>query len=179
VLLDVNDVHFGLGPMGKLHVRHGKGTRGSGPRRRWVPMLNGLDAALHWYLDEVRPCFPAGDGGVALFLAESGQRLSARTVRASLQRKLAAAGVDDARRFSPHGFRRACATHNCEEGLELLAMQQLLGHEYIGTTMAYVRPSETFIERCYQQALDRRLERLAGVIKADASSACGPSTGTR
>src|SRR5262245_14395602 len=39
VELDVTDVHFGLGPLGKLHVRHGKGTRGSGPRRRWVPLL--------------------------------------------------------------------------------------------------------------------------------------------
>jgi site-specific recombinase XerD len=122
-------------------------------------MLNGLDATLRWYLDEVRPHFPQAER--ALFLAESGDRLSARTVRASLQRKLVAVGVDGARRFSPHGLRRACATHNCEEGLELLAMQQLLGHEYIGTTMAYVRPSEKFIERCYQQALDRRLERIS------------------
>jgi integrase/recombinase XerD len=160
VLLDADDVHFGLGPLGKLHVRHGKGARGSGPRRRWVPLLNGLDATLRWYLDEVRPRFPAGAD--ALFPTESGERLSARTVRASLQRKLRAAGVDGARRFSPHGLRRACATHNCEEGLELLAMQQLLGHEYIGTTMAYVRPSESFIERCYREALDRRLERLGG-----------------
>jgi site-specific recombinase XerD len=158
VHLDVRDIHFKLGPMGKVHVRHGKGTRGSGPRHRWVPLLNDLATTLHWYLDEVRPLFPAS--GDALFLAESGTRLSSRSVRASLRRKLEAAGVEATRWFSPHGLRRACATHNCEEGLELLAMQQLLGHEYIGTTMAYVRPSEAFIERCYQEALDRRLTRL-------------------
>lgn len=157
VSLDTRDVHFDLGRMGKLHVRRGKGARGSGPRGRWVPMLNGLDATMHWYLDEVRSQFPDGDG---LFVAESGARLSARSVRSSLQRKLTRVGVDGVQRFSPHGLRRACATHNCEEGLDLLAMQQLLGHEYIGTTMAYVRPSEAFIERCYQEALDRRLERL-------------------
>jgi integrase len=34
VMLDVHDVYFDLGPMGKLQVRHGKATRGSGPRRR-------------------------------------------------------------------------------------------------------------------------------------------------
>jgi integrase/recombinase XerD len=93
-------------------------------------------------------------------LAESGERLSARSVRASLQRKLEAAGIGEARRFSPHGLRRACATHNCEAGLDVLAMQQLLGHEHVGTTMAYVQPSDRYIERCYQQALQQRLSQL-------------------
>lgn len=121
-------------------------------------MLNGVDEILKWYVNDVRPEFPRD--GAALFLAESGERLSARSVRSSLQRKLAGSGLGGGERFSPHGLRRACATHNCEQGLDLLAMQELLGHEYIGTTMAYVRPSKTFIESCYQQALDRRLERL-------------------
>lgn len=158
VMLDVHDLHFGLGPMGKLHVRHGKATRGSGPRSRWVPMLNRLDVTLRWYLEEVRASSTLGS--TALFLAESGHRMSARSVRASLQRKLEAAGIGEARRFSPHGLRRACATHNCEAGLELLAMQQLLGHEHVGTTMAYVQPSDRYIERCYEQALQQRLSQL-------------------
>ena len=162
VQLDVSDLHFDLGPMGKLHVRHGKGARGSGPRRRWVPMLAGLDSMLRWYLDDVRPLFPAR--GNALFVAESGARLTTRSVRGSLRRKLIAAGVAEDRRFSPHGLRRACATYNCEQGLELMAMQQLLGHEYIGTTMAYVQPSETYIERCYEQALERRFGRLGVTV---------------
>uniref|UniRef100_UPI003557C794 tyrosine-type recombinase/integrase n=1 Tax=Pseudonocardia nigra TaxID=1921578 RepID=UPI003557C794 len=42
-LLERCDVHFGRGPFGKLHVRFGKGARTSGPRPRWVPMLDGLD----------------------------------------------------------------------------------------------------------------------------------------
>ncbi|MER6126230.1 hypothetical protein ABT173_27120 [Streptomyces sp. NPDC001795] len=41
-LLDRPDVHFSRGPFGKLHVRFGKGARTSGPRPRWVPMLDGL-----------------------------------------------------------------------------------------------------------------------------------------
>ena len=41
--LDLADVHFGRGPFGKLYVRFGKGARTSGPRPRWVPMLDGLD----------------------------------------------------------------------------------------------------------------------------------------
>src|ERR1035441_8639258 len=53
--MDRADVHFGRGPFGKLHVRFGKGARTSGPRPRWVPMLDGLDLILRWYLDEIRP----------------------------------------------------------------------------------------------------------------------------
>ena len=59
-MLDRSDVHFSRGPFGKLHVRFGKGAKTSGPRPRWVPMLDGLDLILHWYLDEIRPRM--GDG---------------------------------------------------------------------------------------------------------------------
>ena len=58
VMLDRSDVHFPRGPFGKLHVRFGKGAKGSGPRPRWVPMLDGLDLVLRWYLDDVRGRFP-------------------------------------------------------------------------------------------------------------------------
>ncbi len=61
--------HFGRGPFGKLHVRFGKGARTSGPRPRWVPMLDGLDLVLHWFADDVRGKFP--DSPV-LFADESG-----------------------------------------------------------------------------------------------------------
>ena len=37
--LSLDDLHFGHGPLGKIHVRMGKGSRGSGPRERMVPML--------------------------------------------------------------------------------------------------------------------------------------------
>lgn len=55
--LDRSDVHFTRGPFGKLHVRFGKAARTSGPRPRWVPMLDGLDLVLRWYLQDVRDKF--------------------------------------------------------------------------------------------------------------------------
>ncbi|MFE1984599.1 tyrosine-type recombinase/integrase [Streptomyces mirabilis] len=45
-LLEKPDLHFTRGPFGKLHVRFGKGAHTSGPRPRWVPMLDGLDLVL-------------------------------------------------------------------------------------------------------------------------------------
>ena len=44
--LDLDDVKWDLGRFGKLHVRHGKGARGSGPRERMVPLINNARATL-------------------------------------------------------------------------------------------------------------------------------------
>ena len=144
--MDQADVHFGRGPFGKLHVRFGKGALTSGPRPRWVPMLDGLDLILRWYLEEIRPRL--GDGP-ALFCDEGGGRMHRGTVRNRLACLLdleqAAAGTDrggePARvRFSPHSLRHACATRNYEHGVDLVAIQQMLGHWHVGTTMRYVHP---------------------------------------
>ncbi|BBU20983.1 phage integrase family protein [Mycobacterium xenopi] len=146
VMLDRSDVHFGRGPFGKLHVRFGKGAKGSGPRPRWVPMLDGLDLVLRWYLDDVRGRFV--DSPV-LLCDEFGGRMAAATIRNRLRHLMSVEGRPDAEWFSPHGMRRACATHNYERGVDLVAIQQLLGHWTVASTMRYVRPSETFIEDAY------------------------------
>jgi integrase/recombinase XerD len=65
-------------------------------------------------------------------------------------------------RFSPHALRRACATHNYERGVDLVAIQQLLGHWTVSSTMRYVRPSATFIEDAYRRAVTSTLAQLSG-----------------
>ncbi|CAG7580112.1 tyrosine-type recombinase/integrase [Rhodococcus opacus] len=158
-MLDRGDVHFGRGTFGKLHVRFGKGAKGSGPRPRWVPMLDGLDLVLRWYLDDVRGRFP--DSSV-LLCDESGGRMAAATIRNRLRHLMSVEGRPEAEWFSPHGMRRACATHNYERGVDLVAIQQLLGHWTVASTMRYVRPSETFIEDAYQRAISATLTELTG-----------------
>jgi integrase/recombinase XerD len=120
-LLDRPDVHFDRGPFGKLHVRFGKGARTSGPRPRWVPMLDGLDLVLRWFLDDVRGRFP--DSPV-LFADESGGNLH-RGICNRLRHLMELEGCPPHEWFSPHALRRACATHNYERGVDLLAIQQL------------------------------------------------------
>jgi integrase/recombinase XerD len=159
VMLNRSDVHFGRGPFGKLHVRFGKGAKGSGPRPRWVPMLDGLDLVLRWYLDKVRGRFPDGP---ALLCDESGGRMAAATIRNRLRHLMSVEGQPEVEWFSPHGMRRACATHNYERGVDLVAIQQLLGHWTVASTMRYVRPSETFIEDAYQRAISTTLGELTG-----------------
>jgi integrase/recombinase XerD len=166
-MMDRADVHFGRGPFGKLHVRFGKGAKTSGPRPRWVPMLDGLDLILRWYLDEIRPRM--GDGP-ALFCDEGGGRIHRGTIRnrlsALLEMEQAATqsrgGLLHGARFSPHTLRHACATRNYERGVDLVAIQQMLGHWHVGTTMRYVTPSATFIEDAYRKAVSGALSELGG-----------------
>jgi integrase len=140
---DRPDVHFGRGPFRKLHVRFGKGARTSGPRPRWVPLLERLDVILRWYLAEIRPRL--GDGP-SLFCDEGGGRIHRGTIRNRLAYLLdceaTAAGDATLVRFSPQGLRHACATRNYERGVHLVAIQQMLGHWHVGTTMRYVNPRE-------------------------------------
>lgn len=156
-LLERCDLHFDRGPFGKIHVRFGKGARGSGPRPRWVPMLDQVDLILRWFLDDVRPRMADSS---ALFCDEGGGVLHRGTIRNRLRHLLDVEGGPADQRFSPHGLRHACATHNYERGVDLVAIQQMLGHWHIGTTMRYVTPSATFIEDAYRRALSVTLTDL-------------------
>ena len=120
-------------------------------------MLDQLDLILRWYLQDVRPRLPAG---AAAFPDPDGGRLHRGSVRNRLAHLLELEGAEAADRFSPHALRRACATHNYERGVDLVAIQQMLGHWQIGTTMRYVSPSSTFIEDAYRKAVSAVLADL-------------------
>ncbi|MHA6757898.1 site-specific integrase [Streptacidiphilus sp. PAMC 29251] len=51
--LDLGDIKWDLGRFGKLHVRYGKGSRGSGPRERMVPLINDAGRTLQWFIQDV------------------------------------------------------------------------------------------------------------------------------
>ena len=112
---------------------------------------------LGWFLKDVRPRFP--DSAV-LFADESGGRLHRGTIRNRLRYLLELEGRPASERFSPHSLRRACATHNYERGVDLVAIQQMLGHWHVGTTMRYVQPSSTFVEDAYVRAISDTLAEL-------------------
>ncbi|MCA1701511.1 MAG: tyrosine-type recombinase/integrase, partial [Actinobacteria bacterium] len=153
--LDLGDLHFGRGPFGKLHVRFGKGAKTSGPRPRWVPMLDGLDLILRWFVDDVRTRFAESK---ALFCDEGGGRLHRGTIRNRLHHLLEQEGRPTEERFSPHALRHACATHNYERGVDLVAIQQMLGH-YAGDLVK----AQTHV-RHYEAWPSRRVRRPSKIF---------------
>jgi len=45
-------------------------------------------------------------------------------------------------RLSPHGLRHFCASSLYAQGMDLKAIQELLGHEWLSTTTSYINPRE-------------------------------------
>lgn len=73
---------------------------------------------------------------------ESGGSLHPGTIPNRLRYLMQIEGRPPAERFSPHALRRACATRNYERGVDLVAIQQLLGHWTVSSTMRYVNSRE-------------------------------------
>jgi integrase/recombinase XerD len=76
-MLDLDDVRWELGRFGKLNVRHGKGARRRGPKPRLVPLINGADLGLRWFIEDVwgtlrRRPHPRGRPAVSLRAQEPG-----------------------------------------------------------------------------------------------------------
>jgi integrase/recombinase XerD len=171
--LDLADVKWELGRFGKLHIRHGKGARGSGPRERMVPLINDAGRTLRWFIADVRGLF--GDDyarhGAPLLPNErhnadgSAGRAGAETLRAGLAAAAAAHLPEWKDSLTPHVLRHFCASQLYLGGMDLLAIQQVLGHSWVATTMAYVHVHATHIEDAWIAGQERAAMRLGGLAR--------------
>lgn len=171
VMLDVKDWRPDLGDHGKLHIRYGKGSRGRGPKPRLVPAINSVDALLDWWFTDVRHQF--GDDyrnpDAPLLPSERHDQHTGGCARAgddALRAGLAGAverwlpGWKG--RLSPHGLRHYCASSLYARGLDLKAVQGLLGHEWLSTTTRYIHVHENHVNHAWAVANERVAARLTG-----------------
>ncbi|MBP2656335.1 MAG: recombinase [Firmicutes bacterium] len=146
-MLDVQDLFFNHET---IHVRFGKGTKGSGRRERYVPIvLHGISQILDIYLKYCRAQFSCADREPALFLSERGERVSLATIKQRLfaLQNLARDNGISFRQFSCHDLRRAFATHLYErDPRKVESIRYMLGHSMLATTQRYIRPSAKFFE---------------------------------
>ncbi len=169
VMLDIRDWHPELGEHGKLHVRHGKGSRGRGPKIRIVPAIDAVDALLEWWLTDVRHQFgdDFDDPAAPLLPSERHDpmtghctRIGADGLRGGLSDAVDVWLPDWAGRLSPHGLRHFCASHLYEKGMTLKAIQELMGHSWLSTTTQYIHVHDAHIEKSWAAANDRVLDRF-------------------
>ena len=170
--LDLADVKWDLGRFGKLHVRMGKGARGSGPRERMVPLINGAGASLRWFIQDVWSCFDDDHArpGAPLFCSErrnadgSAARAGNETLRSDLAAAAAAHLPDWTERVTPHVLRHFCASQLYLGGMDLVAIQETLGHAWVATTMNYIHVHATHVEDAW----------IAGQQRAGQAEGTGP-----
>jgi integrase/recombinase XerD len=167
-LLQTGDVRFDLGPFGKILLR-GKGRRGQ-KKERLAPLINGSRGLLEWWLSGPRWEFDEhpGDPAAPLFPSERrhagavSARVSENALRAGLAEAVSRYLPEHAGRISPHVLRHFAASDLYAQGMNIVAIQDLLGHSWINTTMIYVHVNKTHIEDAWAAAGQRAAARFTG-----------------
>jgi integrase/recombinase XerC len=115
---------------------------GKGAKERLVLIGVPAERALRGYLENSRPALlgSSGQRTAALFLNRFGRRLSISMFTRSLSAYARAAGIE--RPITPHMLRHSFATHLLDGGADLRSVQELLGHESLGTTQVYTQVSQ-------------------------------------
>jgi site-specific recombinase XerD len=168
-MLDIRDWRRDLGELGKLHVRFGKGSRGRGPKTRLVPAINDVDMLLEWWMIDVRHQFGDDwtDPDAPLLPSERHDqhtgacaRIGDQALRDGLAHAVGRWLPGWSGRLTPHTLRHFCASSLYERGVDLKAIQELLGHEWLSTTTRYIHVHSNHIEQAWATANARVTARL-------------------
>lgn len=107
---------------------------GKGNKVRIVYLNEACKQALEQYLAVRRPI--TGRDKNALFLSTRNERISRSGVHALVKKHLAEAGLD-ATQYSSHKLRHTAATLMLQNGVDVKAVQEVLGHDHLNTTEIY------------------------------------------
>jgi integrase/recombinase XerC len=128
--------------------------RGKGKKERYVPFGESAAVALRAYLPvrqkmlaERRKTTPG------LLINQRGGRLTVRSVGRIVKKIAVAKGLSPD--VHPHTLRHAFGTHMLEEGADLRAIQEMLGHERLSTTQRYTQLSMKHVLAVYDQTHPR------------------------
>ncbi len=110
-------------------------VNGKGRKERMVPVLPAVTEAVQTYLDacphKLKPNGP-------LFIGKRGRRMGARGIQVTL----AKLGTEHGIEITPHSLRHSFATHLLGVGVDLRAIQELMGHASRSTTRRYTNVDE-------------------------------------
>jgi len=128
--------------------------RGKGKKERYVPFGGSASAALVVYLPWRQKLLATlKKTNSALLVNQRGGRLTTRSVGRIVKRIAVAKGLSPD--VHPHTLRHAFGTHMLEEGADLRAIQELLGHERLATTQRYTQLSVKHMMDVYDQTHPR------------------------
>ncbi len=126
---------------------------GKGAKERKVPLGDFAIEYIQKYVSEVRSKNPGKDSKY-LFLNRYGDPLSRQYFFKQIKKYAAEAGITTP--ISPHTLRHCFATHLLENGAQLRAVQEMLGHANIATTQIYTHISSKRIISAYDLYMKRK-----------------------
>jgi integrase/recombinase XerC len=144
--------------------------KGKGQKERMVPIGAVAMAAIKEYhetLPRSAAASPCSVVSMPVFCNQRGGRLTARSVErivAAYSSRLAGG------RISPHALRHTFATHLLDEGADLRAIQEMLGHASIDTTQKYTHLAMDHLLKVYDDAHPRARRQSSARASSQASS---------
>jgi integrase/recombinase XerC len=128
--------------------------RGKGKKERYVPFGDAVTSALAAYLPARQLTLAESRKNTpALLINQRGGRLTTRSVGRIIKKIAVAKGLSPD--VHPHTLRHAFGTHMLEEGADLRAIQEMLGHERLSTTQRYTQLSMKHLLSVYDQTHPR------------------------
>ena len=132
-------------------------TKGKGEKQRTVPIGDFAMGYLKKYLDGPRRQFLSRSKkkrNAYLFLNQNGEVIPRHYFFMQVKKYALEAGID--KNVSPHTLRHSFATHLLENGADLRAVQEMLGHAHLETTEIYTHVSERRIMDAYSKYGSRK-----------------------
>ena len=130
---------------------------GKGDKQRFVPIGDTTIKYIELYRKEVRVHQKiAPKAQDTLFLNRRGNPLTRAMIFTIIKQLVEKTGIDKV--ISPHTFRHSFATHLLENGADLRAIQQMLGHQSITTTEIYTHIETSFLHETIEKFHPRKDE---------------------
>lgn len=123
-------------------------VRGKGSKERIVPVTDFVSRMIEDYIRSTRLTLLKDINTDQLFLTNRGRGFTRQGLWKMIKKYALLSGIH--KTITPHTFRHSFATHLIENGADLRAVQELLGHTDINTTQIYTQISNVKIREMYK-----------------------------